>query len=477
MIEVHPKVKEEELHFVTKDIEEVFNEIDKNLKPNIYLVQIMKTDNKIFVYPETDIFKKCLEQIKNIVEGSGVNDQLGGTIKEIFYTEINNEDSKEKCFCSRVISTDEQISLLVLCCNKEAYEVQPQLSNATEYNSILSSITLEYLNQSIDLMKSLFERGMEEFEIDLHIVFRKASENFMKRISAPFLEHAPKSTNIFHTLNAISALRYEGNEGIGQLVLAAKDHRNIEVNLKLEKPIKLTESKAIRKLLEIASENFKLLSDGEFVYGFGKMVYRYNTEAENLFVVNFLSHYTWELIHYSSHKMMKATYGQPIVKNNFIGRNEFEEKLKEVFEKPQIDNFAKLWALVEAAKKQKHGTILAILESAQEEAERLATQCIKVHPMELSDEMMELVSSIDGAVLVDLDANIHAMGVILDGVVSQKGDASRGARYNSAVRYVEMIEHKCILVVVSEDKDIELIKSEDKDKDKDKDKDVELVKS
>ncbi|MGR5878355.1 diadenylate cyclase [Bacillus pacificus] len=91
--------------------------------------------------------------------------------------------------------------------------------------------------------------------------------------------------------------------------------------------------------------------------------------------------------------------------------------------------------------------------------------------------MMELVSSIDGAVLVDLDANIHAMGVILDGVVSQKGDASRGARYNSAVRYVEMIEHKCILVVVSEDKDIELIKSEDKDKDKDKDKDVELVKS
>ncbi len=467
MIEVCPKIKEEDLQYVTKDIEEIFKEQDKNLNPNIYLVQIMRTNNKIFIYPETDIFKKCLEHIKEIVEEPGVNEQLGGKIKEVFYTAVNNKDSKEKCFCSRVISTDEQISLLVLCCNKEAYEVQPQLSNATEYNSILSSITLEYLNQSIELMKNLFDKGMEEFEIDLHIVFRKASENFMKRITAPFLEHAPKSTNIFHTLNAISALRYEGNEGIGQLVLAAKNHRNIEVNLKLEKPIKLTESKAIRKLLEIASENFKLLSDGEFVYGFGKMVSRYNAGSENLFVVNFLSHYTWELIHYSSHKMMKATYGQPIMKNNFIGRDEFEEKLKEVFEKPKIDNFAKLWALVEAARKQKHGTILAIVENAKKEAERLVTQCIKVHPMELSDEIMELVSSIDGAVLVDLDANIHAMGVILDGLVSKKGDASRGARYNSAIRYVEMIKHKCILVVVSEDKDIELVKPED----------IELIKS
>ncbi|WP_240523887.1 DNA integrity scanning protein DisA nucleotide-binding domain protein [Bacillus cereus] len=116
-----------------------------------------------------------------------------------------------------------------------------------------------------------------------------------------------------------------------------------------------------------------------------------------------------------------------------------------------------LWALVEAAKKQKHGTLLAILERAEGEAERLATQCIKVYPIELSDEIMELVSSIDGAVLVYLEANIHAMGVILDGAVSKKGDASRGARYNSACRYVEMYEHKCILVVVSEDKDIELV--------------------
>ncbi|WP_257143314.1 hypothetical protein [Bacillus cereus] len=144
MIEVHPKVKEEELHYVTKDIEELFNEIDKDLKPNIYLFKIMKSDNSILVYPETNIFEKCLDQIKDIVDKSGVDNQLGGTIKGIFYTEINNKDSKEKCFCSRVISTDEQISFLVLCCNKEAYEVQPQLSNATEYNSILSSITLEY---------------------------------------------------------------------------------------------------------------------------------------------------------------------------------------------------------------------------------------------------------------------------------------------------------------------------------------------
>jgi len=73
MIEVHPKVKEEELHFVTKDIEEVFNEIDKNLKPNIYLVQIMKTDNKIFVYPETDIYSKSVwNKLKILLKDQGL---------------------------------------------------------------------------------------------------------------------------------------------------------------------------------------------------------------------------------------------------------------------------------------------------------------------------------------------------------------------------------------------------------------------
>ena len=50
----------------------------------------------------------------------------------------------------------------------------------------------------------------------------------------------------------------------------------------------------------------------------------------------------------------------------------------------------------------------------------------------LSPELIERISGIDGAVLLDRDCKCHAIGVILDGMASQSGDPSRGARFNSA---------------------------------------------
>lgn len=47
------------------------------------------------------------------------------------------------------------------------------------------------------------------------------------------------------------------------------------------------------------------------------------------------------------------------------------------------------------------------------------------------------LTSIDGALLVDLDGVCHACGVILDGQRTLPGKPSRGARYNSTKAYVE----------------------------------------
>jgi hypothetical protein len=41
--------------------------------------------------------------------------------------------------------------------------------------------------------------------------------------------------------------------------------------------------------------------------------------------------------------------------------------------------------------------------------------------------------------------------------VTSKGDPSRGARYNSAVRYVESCKTPCMIIVVSEDGIIDLL--------------------
>jgi hypothetical protein len=44
-----------------------------------------------------------------------------------------------------------------------------------------------------------------------------------------------------------------------------------------------------------------------------------------------------------------------------------------------------------------------------------------------------------------------AIGAILDGLATDAGYPSRGARYNSAIRYVASSSHACLAIVVSED--------------------------
>lgn len=51
----------------------------------------------------------------------------------------------------------------------------------------------------------------------------------------------------------------------------------------------------------------------------------------------------------------------------------------------------------------------------------------------------------------------YAIGVILDGKADKFiGDKTRGARYNSALKYIHSFEkQKCVILVVSEDETID----------------------
>jgi DNA integrity scanning protein DisA with diadenylate cyclase activity len=68
--------------------------------------------------------------------------------------------------------------------------------------------------------------------------------------------------------------------------------------------------------------------------------------------------------------------------------------------------------------------------------------------------------AIDGAVLIDPSGQCHGIGAILDGQAAESWDASRGSRYNSALRYVSTRQregHRCLAVVISEDGMINLL--------------------
>jgi hypothetical protein len=94
-----------------------------------------------------------------------------------------------------------------------------------------------------------------------------------------------------------------------------------------------------------------------------------------------------------------------------------------------------LVTLADAVIAQPHGAMLVVTPSAAGEAVRLAKQATVVEPFALTPELIDMVTAIDGAVLIDLDGTCHAIGVILDGLASDRCTSARGARYNSGVRY------------------------------------------
>src|SRR2546423_4216973 len=81
---------------------------------------------------------------------------------------------------------------------------------------------------------------------------------------------------------------------------------------------------------------------------------------------------------------------------------------------------------------------------------------MRIAPIKLSRALIRSITAIDGAVLMDQKGVCHAVGAILDGLATPAGDAARGARFNSSLRYVSG-KAECMAVVVSEDGSVEWI--------------------
>jgi hypothetical protein len=247
--------------------------------------------------------------------------------------------------------------------------------------------------------------------------------------------------DIYEVCNTISLQSYEGAEGAGRLVFVRRDHPAIKIDLKLRTPVSVWDFGAVRKLLQMGSGKLCLFCDSSVVYGLGT-VGNYDSAGEDLFVVRFVKRFTWELCH-AGHVMMHCREGRPRLRPPGPPAAPVRETLERVFPGRKIDH---LVTLADAVIAQPHGAMLAVTPSAAGEAVRLAKQATVVEPFALTPELIDLVTAIDGAVLVNLDGICHAIGVILDGLASDKCMSARGARYNSGVRYAYQQADRVVLV-------------------------------
>lgn len=146
---------------------------------------------------------------------------------------------------------------------------------------------------------------------------------------------------------------------------------------------------------------------------------------------------------------------------------EFNEEGKTI----DREKIAKLDQIVRKAKEQKHGTMVVITDkdTAISELDKLGNQSTLIEPGYINPDYIKYLTSIDGAIYFDTDGRCHAIGVILDGIaIKEIGDAARGARFNSAHRYLQKLKNdtsdkkhpkgkKCVIIIISEDGMVDLI--------------------
>ncbi len=138
-------------------------------------------------------------------------------------------------------------------------------------------------------------------------------------------------------------------------------------------------------------------------------------------------------------------------------------QLEEVLLESRMDQslvhvlFKQVMSIVEGARERLHGCTLVI--DLEEQPCEIPGQKLE-KPTDLrTGEYLELaksLSKVDGALHIGADLHLHAFACLLDGLSVPGEDRSRGARFNSALRFTA-IHRNLVVVVVSSDRPVSVI--------------------
>ncbi len=467
--------------------ENLFNEVDKNLMPKVFLLGVLvekKEDSheiclepedcgyNVSAFSQLNLLARELEKVNEeaylfhthpIAQANHDKRVSNKAYIEAIGKVLKREDfrSNTEKFISYPTFIDGYLVFTILEISKDAVNAHYSLIKDKIHGrykisrSFIESVIDTFLKECTNALNNPNQghSGIDRLTDEL---LREAGNLFMYTISN--VGNNEGLHGLYDTCNAVSALKYEGADGLGKLVIANKNHSNIRMTLKLEEPIRIRDFRKVRKFLELSDDDSLIISDSVVIYGLGELRGRYNPKEESLFIVNFSKHYHWEVLH-DDNALMSVAYRQPNLPKERLDRAKFYSDFTRVFKNISNEQVDDLWDITLEATKQKHGTMLVISDIANEEANRLGNQCFKVSPQKLTKNIVQKITSIDGCILIDRNSVCHAIGVILDGIATEKGDSSRGARYNSAIRYFEYKGHESpmILVIISEDGMINLI--------------------
>ena len=437
------------------------------------------------------------EQLKEI---EGMFDTFFKVINnnaEIKISEIDESLPKNKSIIDNVINF-----IKVYGEKRYSIKIKDLVDNSETKISKEFSIIYFFVNKLWNLYQ---DKNSTSFRLGMNKMVEWTNDFLLELIENRIDEsHSEKidDEGIISYLDLISNSQYEGGSLEAKLLLSSKqnisEHINLVIDFKGLIPYK--EIKKIRKVMEMCSDVIFAVGDKEGIYGLGHFkdyseAFKYKLQDKIIFIhFNGKLHYDVKEVLFIKNKTTSFTEEQEIVNWNYkenliykirdnrimLSDREFPKSklryfLNRIFSNIKTSNIDELINIVQIASYQKHGTMLVIgkRDVAKEETNRLSNfqQAIKIEEINLigmdiskRNIILNQISSIDGAIYLDSDGNVHGIGVILDGLAHKLGDSSRGARFNSAIKYnnsKQEINDNTVIIVVSEDGYIDIVVKED----------------
>lgn len=471
-------------------IKDVLEEIGVQTEPKVLLVGVRSLDSKnhnpVCVEPEDgswslSLFSGLLERVESEINSHPMQNVIFGDepsmrdkpedIRRDSVTRAVRQcfadyDVKEKVrsFCGAAYLVGEYYVVPVIQISEAVFDKYPSLKGISSedlytyqgHRSFIHACISEILSEAFEeLCRPEPGRFLSRKRRTSSEIARSAARSFMY---TPGIAVKGRSYygDQFERFNLISSLMYEGTEGIGQLILAAPNTQAVEFVLRFKEAVPFREPRWARKILQMAAKETSLIADSEFIYGLGKLSINYDPSLQDIFIINFLDHYHWELC-CGEQVFLQSHYGIPKLPQEPIDQGLFLTNYCRLFPKATPDDYELIWKILTTAICQDHGSMIVIAEDAEAEVSRLEKLGTSIEPTLMSEILFKRVSGIDGTIFLDPSGICHGIGIILDGSATSQCTPSRGSRFNSGVRYVQSSHVNRLAIIVSDDKTIDVI--------------------
>ena len=409
------------------------NNIKESIKKVLYIVL-----KKVFVVTDQRSFELCVEMEgeDNITLMTKLSDEILWKakiiLKECVSIEINVNPQRD------------QSPFFVQCLIESFIKIYV---NTRLLNGITSK-TEEYANEIYQYGCKIFsEKIKKNFRIDLDII---------QNISSMYYEREECQGWFFFSFSSDIKMAFKLCDN---KILSSMDNSR-----KIRKMLEMTKEAAPAKPTALVF--FYSSSIGWELHGMADI----DISQANGIWFHFFSYMNWEMGYHKRIIINKDGLLQfPIQQYNI----QFMNKIKEMMKPYNIQQYDKLWDIIEAGRKQEHGTILVIFGNDENqiigETKRLVTESSGNRlekPKILSKKRILQITAIDGAVIMDIQRRIYGYGFILDGSAKISGDNSRGSRYNNTRKYIASqtqkdYKTKALAIIISEDRMINFYSTDD----------------